>query len=95
MSKKDTLEVLVRDGYILVFNMDDLDVLRTAEALMQAGIYNMEVTCRISHPLEKIARLKKEMPNFKVGAASLVDDPGFVAIYNRTHSTDPLPTVQQ
>jgi 2-dehydro-3-deoxyphosphogluconate aldolase / (4S)-4-hydroxy-2-oxoglutarate aldolase len=68
---------------------------KTAEALMQAGIMNMEVTCRIDKPLEKIERLKKELPDFVCGAASLADFPAFLDIYNARHASDPLPSVQQ
>ncbi len=35
----------------------------------------MEVTCRISKPLEKLARLRKELPAFVAGSASLIDWP--------------------
>jgi 2-dehydro-3-deoxyphosphogluconate aldolase/(4S)-4-hydroxy-2-oxoglutarate aldolase len=91
----DTIQRLVRDGFILVFNQDKLDVVKTAHALMDAGIYNMEVTCRISKPLEKIRTLKKELPDFCVGAASLVDFPPFLKTYNRQHSDDPLPSPAQ
>ena len=41
------LTTLLRDGFILVFNQDKLDIVKTAEALLAAGIGNMEVTCRI------------------------------------------------
>jgi 2-dehydro-3-deoxyphosphogluconate aldolase/(4S)-4-hydroxy-2-oxoglutarate aldolase len=89
------VETLVRDGFILVFNQDKLDVVKTAEALLQAGIHNMEVTCRIQKPLAKIKRLRKELPQFVVGAASLIDCPGTLQAYNATHADDPLPTVTE
>jgi 2-dehydro-3-deoxyphosphogluconate aldolase/(4S)-4-hydroxy-2-oxoglutarate aldolase len=90
-----TIERLLRDGFILVFNQDRLDVVKTAQALMQAGIYNMEVTCRIEKPLEKISRLKKEVPDFCVGAASLIDSIPALNIYNQQHGDDPLPTLEE
>jgi len=89
------VETLVRDGFILVFNQNKLDVVKTAEALWQAGIHNMEVTCRIEHPLAKIERLRKELPEFVVGAASLIDCPGTLQAYNERHPDDPLPSVQE
>ncbi len=89
------VETLVRDGFILVFNQDKLDVVKTAEALLQAGIHNVEVTCRIQKPLEKIKRLRKELPEFVVGAASLIDCPGTLKAYNATHCDDPLPSVKE
>jgi 2-dehydro-3-deoxyphosphogluconate aldolase/(4S)-4-hydroxy-2-oxoglutarate aldolase len=89
------IETLLQDGFILVFNQDKLDVVKTAEALIQAGINNMEVTCRIPQPLEKIARLKKELPGFIVGAASLVDFPRMLDMYNKNNSRDPLPSIDQ
>jgi len=62
MDIKSTITTLLRDGFILVFNQDKLDIVKTAEALMKAGVNNMEVTCRINKPLEKLTRLRKELP---------------------------------
>jgi len=95
MSIKSTIETLIRDGFILVFNQDKLDVVKTAEALVKAGINNMEVTCRIKKPLEKMSRLRKELPDFATGAASLIDSPQMLGLYNKAHSEDPLPSVTQ
>jgi len=95
MALKETLTTLLRDGFILVFNQAKLDIVRTAQAVRQAGLANMEVTCRIDKPLEKIARLRQEMPGLVVGAASLIDSPGMLATYNATHAHDPLPSVEQ
>lgn len=95
MDIKKTLKQLVRDGFILVFNQDKLDVVKTAQALANVGIGNMEVTCRIQQPLEKIRKLKKEMPDFCVGAASLVDFPPMLKCYNSQHPGDPVPSVDQ
>lgn len=95
MDIKATLTTLLRDGFILVFNQDKLDIVRTAEALLTAGIKNMEVTCRIRKPLEKLSRLRKELPDFVAGAASLIDWPGMLSVYNSVHRDDPLPTLQQ
>ena len=64
-------------------------------ALLAAGISNMEVTCRIKQPLEKLSRLRKELPDFVAGAASLIDWPGMLKVYNAAHTDDPLPTLQQ
>ena len=89
------LTTLLRDGFILVFNQDKLDIVKTAEALLAAGIGNMEVTCRIKKPLEKLARLRKELPAFVAGSASLIDWPGMLKVYNQAHADDPLPTLQQ
>jgi len=93
--KRDTITTLLRDGFILVFNQDKLDIVRTAESLIRAGLNNMEVTCRISKPLEKLARLRKELPDFAAGAASLIDAPAMLDVYNRANPRDPLPSVQQ
>jgi 2-dehydro-3-deoxyphosphogluconate aldolase/(4S)-4-hydroxy-2-oxoglutarate aldolase len=93
MDIKETIITLLRDGFILVFNQDKLDIVKTAEALMKAGVNNMEVTCRISHPLEKLSRLRKELPDFAAGSASLIDWPKMLAIYNKANPQDPLPTV--
>jgi 2-dehydro-3-deoxyphosphogluconate aldolase/(4S)-4-hydroxy-2-oxoglutarate aldolase len=90
-----TIERLLRDGFILVFNQDKLDVVKTAQALMEAGISNMEITCRIEKPLEKISRLKKELPQFCVGAASSLDFAPVLRIYNRQFPDDPLPTLEE
>jgi len=95
MSIKSTIETLLRDGFILVFNQDKLDVVKTAEALIKAGINNMEVTCRIKKPLEKMSRLRKELPDFATGSASLIDSPQMLELYNKAHSEDPLPSVTQ
>jgi 2-dehydro-3-deoxyphosphogluconate aldolase/(4S)-4-hydroxy-2-oxoglutarate aldolase len=89
------LTTLLRDGFILVFNQDKLDIVKTAQALLAAGIGNMEVTCRISKPLEKLARLRQELPAFVAGSASLIDWPGMLAVYNKMHPDDSLPTLQQ
>ncbi len=95
MNIRETITTLLRDGLILVFNQDKLDVVKTAKALINAGVNNMEVTCRISKPLEKMKRLRKELPDFAVGAASLIDSPGMLAVYNKARAGDPLPTVEQ
>jgi 2-dehydro-3-deoxyphosphogluconate aldolase/(4S)-4-hydroxy-2-oxoglutarate aldolase len=95
MSIETTVTTLLRDGFILVFNQDKLDIVRTAEALIEAGIGNMEVTCRIKKPLEKLSRLQKELPDFVAGAASLIDWPDMLDAYNRAHADDPLPSLQQ
>ncbi len=92
---KQTLETLVRDGFILVFNSEKLDVVRTAEALQAAGINNMEVTCRISDSVGKVRRLKQEKPKFRTGAASLIDFPAMRAVYNRQHPDAPIPSVEE
>ena len=95
MNIKSTIETLLRDGFILVFNQDKLDVVKTAEALIKAGVNNMEVTCRIKQPLKKMSRLRKELPDFATGAASLIDSPQMLELYNNTHSDDPLPSLTQ
>ena len=95
MDIKSTITTLLRDGFILVFNQDKLDIVKTAEALMKAGVNNMEVTCRINKPLEKLARLHKELPDFAAGSASLIDSPAMLDVYNKTHPQDPLPSVQE
>jgi len=93
MDIKKTLQVLIRDGFILVFNEDRLDIVKTAGSLLEAGIGNMEVTCRIKKPLEKIKRLRKELPEFVAGAASLIDYPEMLKKANETHPDEPLPSV--
>jgi len=95
MNIKEVITTLLQDGFILVFNQDKLDVVKTAQALIKAGFNNMEVTCRINRPLEKMARLVKELPGFVTGAASLLDSSEAVSAYNRTHPDDPLPSVRQ
>jgi len=95
MQVAETITTLVRDGLILVFNQDKLDVVKTAQALVKAGVNNMEVTCRISRPLEKMQRLCRELPGFAVGAASLIDSPGMLDIYNRANPDDPLPSLDE
>ena len=94
MDIQQTITTLLRDGLILVFNQDKLDVVRTAQALIKAGVNNMEVTCRITRPLEKMKRLRKELLDFIVGAASLIDSPEMIAVYNKANPQDPLPSVQ-
>jgi 2-dehydro-3-deoxyphosphogluconate aldolase/(4S)-4-hydroxy-2-oxoglutarate aldolase len=95
MNIESTIRILLRDGFILVFNQDKLDVVKTAEALIKAGVNNMEVTCRIKKPLEKLARLRAELPHFVAGAASLIDSSEMLDIYNRANPDDPLPTLEQ
>jgi len=92
---KDTIRTLLRDGLILVFNQDKLDIVKTAQALIKGGVNNMEVTCRIKKPLEKLQRLRAELPDFVAGAASLIDSHQMVALYNKANPDDPLPTVEQ
>jgi len=93
MDIKTTVQVLIRDGFILVFNEDRLDIVKTAESLLEVGIGNMEVTCRIKKPLEKLSRLRKELPEFVAGAASLIDYPEMLKKANETHPDNPLPTI--
>jgi 2-dehydro-3-deoxyphosphogluconate aldolase/(4S)-4-hydroxy-2-oxoglutarate aldolase len=95
MDIKSTITTLLRDGFILVFNQDKLDIVKTADALMKAGVNNMEVTCRIKQPLEKLERLRKELPDFAAGSASLIDSPAMLDVYNKAHPQDPLPSVQE
>ena len=95
MNIKNTITTLLRDGFILVFNQDKLDVVKTAEALVKAGVNNMEVTCRISKPLEKLSRLHKELPGFAAGSASLIDSPAMLDVYNKANPQDPLPSVRE
>ena len=95
MNIKETVQVLLRDGFILVFNENRLDIVRTAEALLEAGIGNMEVTCRINKPLEKLSRLRKELPEFVAGAASLLDYPEMLEIISKTNPDKAMPTIDQ
>jgi len=95
MDIQKIIQVLLRDGFILVFNEDRLDIVKTAQALLEAGIGNMEVTCRIKKPLEKLSRLHKELPEFVAGTASLLDFPEMLNIYNSAHSDNPLPSVDE
>jgi 2-dehydro-3-deoxyphosphogluconate aldolase/(4S)-4-hydroxy-2-oxoglutarate aldolase len=95
MDIKNTITTLLRDGFILVFNQDKLDIVKTAEALIKAGVNNMEVTCRISNPLEKLGRLRKELPDFVAGVASLIDSREMLDVYNKANPQDPLPSVQE
>jgi 2-dehydro-3-deoxyphosphogluconate aldolase/(4S)-4-hydroxy-2-oxoglutarate aldolase len=95
MDIKSTITTLLRDGFILVFNQDKLDIVKTAEALMKAGVNNMEVTCRINKPLEKLSRLRKELGDFAAGSASLIDSPAMLDVYNKAHPQDPLPSLQE
>ena len=95
MDAKNVLQTILRDGFILVFNQDKLDIVKTAEALIKAGVNNMEVTCRISKPLKKLKHLRKELPDFAAGVASLVDFPNMLKIYNAGHPGDPLPSVAE
>ena len=95
MTATETVQQLLRDGFILVFNQDSLDVVKTAEALQAAGFNNMEVTCRISQPLAKIGQVRQALPDFAVGAASLIDNPAVLETYNAAHADDPLPSVEQ
>jgi len=95
MDIKSTVNTLLKDGLILVFNQDKLDVVKTAEALIKAGVNNMEVTCRVKKPLEKLERLCEELPDFVAGAASLIDSPEMLDVYNKAYPDDPLPSPQQ
>ncbi len=95
MDIKDTIRTLLQDGLILVFNQDKLDIVKTAQALIKAGVNNMEVTCRIKKPLEKLKRLRAELPDFVAGAASLIDSRQMLALYNRANPDNTLPTVDR
>jgi len=95
MDIKTTVQVLLKDGFILVFNEDRLDIIKTAESLLEAGIGNMEVTCRIKKPLEKLKRLRRELPEFVAGSASLIDYPEMLNIANRNNTDAPLPSVDE
>ena len=95
MDIKETITTLLRDGFILVFNQNKLDIVKTAQALVKAGVNNMEVTCRINQPLEKLSRLRKDLPDFAAGTASLIDWPEMLAVYNKANPNDPLPSVDE
>ena len=95
MDLNGCIKILLQDGFILVFNQDKLDIVKTAEALIKAGVNNMEVTCRVSNPLEKLGRLRKELPDFVAGVASLIDSQEMLDVYRKVHPQDPLPSVQE
>ncbi|MBN1804880.1 MAG: bifunctional 4-hydroxy-2-oxoglutarate aldolase/2-dehydro-3-deoxy-phosphogluconate aldolase [Sedimentisphaerales bacterium] len=95
MDIKDTITTLLKDGFILVFNQNRLDIVKTAEALIRAGVNNMEVTCRINKPLEKLSQLRKELPDFVAGSASLIDFPEMLDIYNKANPQNSLPSVTE
>lgn len=95
MNLTSTIKTLLKDGLVLVFNQDSLDVVRTAQALINAGLNNMEITCRIKKPLEKLQTLQKEMPRFIAGIASLIDYAPMLEAYNKADPDDPLPSVDQ
>ena len=95
MDIKSTITTLLRDALVLVFNQDKLDIVKTAEALVRAGVNNMEVTCRVKRPLEKLKLLREELPDFVAGSASLIDWPEMLDIYNKANRQDPLPSVRQ
>ena len=95
MDIKDTIRTLLKDGFILVFNQNKLDIVKTAEALIKVGINNMEVTCRINQPLEKLKQLRKELGDFAAGSASIIDAPAMLDVYNKANPQDPLPSVGQ
>ncbi|MGD0597011.1 MAG: bifunctional 4-hydroxy-2-oxoglutarate aldolase/2-dehydro-3-deoxy-phosphogluconate aldolase [Sedimentisphaerales bacterium] len=94
MDIETTVQVLLRDGFILVFNEDRLDIVKAAGCLLEAGIGNMEVTCRIKKPLEKLKRLVRELPEFVAGSASLIDYPEMLNIVKRNNIDAPLPSVE-
>jgi len=94
-SRERTLNTLLQDGFILVFNQPKLDIVKTAKSLVEAGIRNMEVTCRIPNPLDAMRTLRAAMPEFVIGAASLVDSPGFLDHYALANADDPIPSVAQ
>ena len=89
------LETILRDGFMLVLTQDKLDPVRTAEALMKAGLNNMEITCRLKEPFAKIKAVKQQFPDFACGVASLVDAPDFIKFYNKRTSGTRLPFVEQ
>jgi 2-dehydro-3-deoxyphosphogluconate aldolase/(4S)-4-hydroxy-2-oxoglutarate aldolase len=90
-----TIQTLLKDGFILVFNENRLDVSKTAQALLEAGGGNMEVTCRVKKALEKLSMLRKQMPELAAGAASLIDYSQMLDAFNKKHAGDPLPSVDQ
>jgi len=92
---RKTIETLLHDGFILVFNSETLDVVKTARALLDAGICNMEVTCRIKNAAEKLRTLKREVPEFKAGAASLLDFPQSRERFNVRNPNRNLPSLDE
>jgi 2-dehydro-3-deoxyphosphogluconate aldolase/(4S)-4-hydroxy-2-oxoglutarate aldolase len=95
MDIKATIQTLIRDGFILVFNEERLDIVKTAGALLEAGFGNMEVTCRIKKPLEKLSRLRKELPEFVSGMASLLDEPEMLKTINKANPGKAMPTIDE
>jgi len=95
MDIRATIQTLIRDGFILVFNEERLDIVKTAGALVEAGIGNMEVTCRIKKPLEKLSRLRKELPEFAAGAASLIDYPEMLEAINKDNPDKSMPSIDE
>ncbi len=95
MDVSSVITTLLRDGFILVFNQNKLDIVKTAQAVRAAGINNMEVTCRIRRPLEALARVREALPDFAAGMASIIDSPKMLQRYNQSHADDPLPSVEQ
>jgi 2-dehydro-3-deoxyphosphogluconate aldolase/(4S)-4-hydroxy-2-oxoglutarate aldolase len=95
MDIKATIQALLKDGFILVFNEERLDIVKTAGALIEAGIGNMEVTCRIKKPLEKLRRLRKELPEFVSGMASLIDEPEMLNVINKAEPDKAMPSIDE
>lgn len=74
MNRNEVLGKIVCGGLVPIVVDDRLPAEACAEAVLQAGLEALEISCRHPRSLEAIGRVKARFPNLAVGAASLIED---------------------
>ena len=73
--KTETLDEVLRQGFLPIFVRDELDPRMLVDAAAAAGCRVLEYTCRRPDAREVIPWIKKTHPDIKVLGASLIDGP--------------------
>ena len=80
---KTVEQVFARNKIVPVVVINDIsDALRLANALLEVGINNMEITLRTANALEIIALIAKQVPQMIVGAGTILTPGDFLNACN-------------
>lgn len=92
MDKKEKFSSLLNLGYLPFIGDSNLDLNKVSEAYLNAGVNNLEFSCRLPNILERVRDLKVDFPDMLLGVASLVDYRRAREIHNVKESRYKIPT---
>jgi 2-keto-3-deoxy-6-phosphogluconate aldolase len=72
--KNKTLGRILKTGFLPNFINDSLPPLQLAEAVHEAGIRAIEISCRRPDTLAVLKKLKNTLPDMSCGVSSLIED---------------------